>query len=119
MGDVHTAVRSAGWKICVVVDDDGCILGRIRGEAFEADPSRTAEDVMEPGPTTQRPDVRLGSLTQRMRARGTEHVLVSRADGKLFGVFFREDAEKLEEAARHAMWRECEGCRGTWREDYS
>ena len=115
IGDVRERVTAAAWDMCVVVNADICILGRIRAKALQSDDEALVESVMEPGPTTQRPDVILGPLTQRMRERNVEHILVSTAAGRLIGVLYREDAERLEEAARQAAWKECDGCRGTWR----
>ena len=115
IGDVHKSVVASGWDMCVVVNEEGCILGRLRAKAFQSDADVLVETVMEAGPTTQRPDVLLGPLTQRMRDRNVEHILVSTASGTLVGVLYREDVERLEEAARQAAWRECDGCRGTWR----
>ena len=115
IGDVLDRVTMSGWDTCVVVNEDGCILGRLRDKAFQSDPEVLAETVMESGPTTQRPDVLLGPLTQRMRERNVDDILVSGADGRLVGILYRADVERLEEAARRATWKECVGCRGTWR----
>ncbi len=117
IGDVSDRVTASGWDLCVVVNEEGCILGRLRAKAFQSDAGVLVETVMEAGPTTQRPDVMLGPLTQRMRERKVDDILVSTADGKLVGVLYRADVERMEEAARRAAWRECDGCRGTWRVD--
>ncbi|MFQ5948417.1 MAG: CBS domain-containing protein [Acidimicrobiia bacterium] len=115
IGEVRARVRDAGWDLCVVTTDDGIVLGRLRGEALESDPETPVEVVMEPGPSTQRPDMRLAPLAQRLRQRNVDNVVVTTVDGKLVGVVFREDVERLEEASRRAFWQECEGCPGTWR----
>ena len=93
VGDVRDRTREAGWDICVVVNGDGVVLGRLRKEAFAAPPESTVEDVMESGPTTIRPDVSLDSILERLRQRNVENILVTTPDGQLIGVLYREDAE--------------------------
>ena len=114
VGDAQARMASAGWDVCVVVDDAGCILGRLR-QGDDADPDALVEIMMESGSSTQRPDVRLGPLSERMRGRRVEHVLVSTSAGQLVGVLYRADMERLDEASRRLAWDECDGCPGTWR----
>jgi CBS domain-containing protein len=52
-------------------------------------------EVMEPGPTTVRPDAELEPLVGRMRKRGTPQVLVTDPQGILIGVLFFEDADRV------------------------
>lgn len=114
VGAARAETEAREWDTCVVTSEDGCVLGRLRGEAFD-NSEALVEEAMESGPTTQRPDVRIGPLTQRMRERGVQQMLVSTPSGRLVGILYREDAERLEEASRQAVWEECEGCPGTWR----
>src|SRR5919108_4183207 len=54
--EVHERTRANGWNVCIVVDEDGVVLGRLRREAWDGDPEACVESVMENGPTTFRPD---------------------------------------------------------------
>ncbi len=94
VSDAAERVKSAGQGQCVVTSDDGVVLGRLRGGALEGDPAATAESVMEPGPSTIRPDTSLEEFTERMRARNVGSVLVTTSTGHLMGVLFRKDAEE-------------------------
>ena len=38
LGAVRERVQSTGWDVCLVVDDAGVVLGRLRKAAFEKDP---------------------------------------------------------------------------------
>jgi predicted transcriptional regulator len=93
VGEVHSQTEAAGWKVCVVVDKNRVVLGRLRREAWEADPEAPAEQIMENGPTTFRPDHLLEPLVQRMQKRKVGSVIVSDSDGVLIGVLYRQDAE--------------------------
>ena len=50
---------------------------------------------MRNGPTTFRPNVPVGKMARRMRERGAPTVLVTTSDGRLIGLLYREEAERL------------------------
>jgi CBS domain-containing protein len=52
-------------------------------------------ELMEPGPSTVRPDAALEPLVRRMRKKSTPQVLVTTPEGTLIGVLFFEDADRL------------------------
>src|ERR671925_424954 len=60
VGEVQERVRAAGWDQCLVVNEQRIVLGRLRGKGLEAPDETPAEEVMEPGPTTFRPNGALG-----------------------------------------------------------
>ena len=94
LGAVVERLNTVEGGLCVVLNDAGVVMGRLRERALAADPTLTVAQVMEPGPTTIRPDEPLEAITERMRARGTSNVIVTSMDGRLFGVLYRSDAEK-------------------------
>ena len=49
---------------------------------------------MQAGPTTVRPDARLGEIAERMRERNVKSVVVTTSDGRLVGLVRRTDAER-------------------------
>ena len=53
------------------------------------------EEVMRNGPTTFRPSEPVEKLAKRMRERGSNAVLVTTLDGRLVGLLYRADAERL------------------------
>jgi len=93
IADAAAAAMRAGADFCMVVNDEGVVLGRLRREALTSDPSTIADEVMEEGPTTTRPDDNLEDLTERMRARSVVSIVVTDPDGRLIGVLDRQDAE--------------------------
>ncbi len=94
LDDVRERVEAAGQNTCIVTSEEGIVLGRLRRDAWDAGSEALVESVMEPGPTTVRPDELLDELTERMRSRGVGTMLVTTSTGKLIGVLYRKDAEE-------------------------
>lgn len=78
-----------GWDQCIVTDDDGIVAGRLRASALDAPDETLVDDVMEPGPTTVRPDFDLDELRDRMQDRNVASTLVTEPSGRLVGVYRR------------------------------
>jgi CBS domain-containing protein len=95
VGMVREAVRKAGWDRSVVVNNERVVLGLLREKELASDAEATVEEVMRNGPTTFRPDVPVGKMAERMRVRRVRTVLVTTLDGKLVGLLYRDDAERL------------------------
>jgi Mg/Co/Ni transporter MgtE len=93
LGEVAKHVRAAGWDVCVVVNEQRVVLGLLQGQALDGDPQQLAEEVMEPGPSTFRPDVTFEEMTAYMQQRQLDSVLITTADGKLVGILQRTAAE--------------------------
>ena len=94
IGDVQKRLQATGWTLCIVVNESGVVLGRLRQKTLAADPESFVETVMESGPSTIRPDVLLESITERMRERRVDSTVVTTSDGRLVGILYRGDAEQ-------------------------
>ena len=99
LGDVHARVQEAGHGVCIVVDGDRVVLGRLRGRAWERDADATVEDVMQLGPPTIRPDVFLHDIVERLQRARAGSILVTsygaHEGGRFLGVLYRVDAERV------------------------
>lgn len=93
VGDVRERVHAVGWDTCLVVNGERVVLGRLRGTALDATAERSVEEVMEAGPTTIRPDVRLTDIAERMREKNAASVVVTTSDGRLVGLVDRASVE--------------------------
>ena len=93
VSELREAVERSPYGFALVVSEGGTLLGRLRKAALEGDPDATAEDVMEPGPTTTRPDTPLAVLAKKMRKANLHTYLVSDPHGKLLGVLRRDEVE--------------------------
>jgi CBS-domain-containing membrane protein len=93
IGRVRERVERSAYPFALVVSRTGVLLGRLRRAAL-AGPSRaTAEQSMEPGPSTIRPAVDLGGLVEQLRKQELRYAIVTTPDGKLIGVVRRPVAE--------------------------
>jgi CBS domain-containing protein len=126
-GDVATcrpdetlaAIRSRrateGWEVCAIVDCDGIVVGRLRASVLGGHDDQLVEEVMEPGPSTVRPDDLLQPLVERMEHRDAPHVMVTTPQGSLIGILFRDEARRLLAGESPSqIWRDCQGCPGRW-----
>ena len=93
VGEVYRRCQEAGWQVCIVVNEENIVLGRLRRETWQVHPDTPVEQVMENGPTTFRPDNFLEPLTKRMREKKVGSVIITNSDGVLIGILYRKDAE--------------------------
>jgi CBS domain-containing protein len=94
LGDVLDRVRADGRETCVVVNEQGIVLGVLRKNALAGDPARRVDELMLPGPKTFRPDVTLEELLKFMREHEIKtNSLVTTSEGRLLGIISRADAE--------------------------
>ena len=94
VGDARERVDAAGWDECVVVNEQRVVLGRLRGAALKAPAETVAEEVMEPGPSTVRPDEPLATLVPRLRNKRVKRMIVTTPDGRLVGIAEAAAAER-------------------------
>ena len=100
-GAILDVMRSGGWEWAAVVNARGLLLGRIRARDIH-DPNAKAEDVMEEGPSTYRPNVGLDELLRRMLDHRFEMAFVTDPDGRLRGLVTRRGIARELEAHRKA-----------------
>ena len=91
VADVAARLVASGSPICVVVNEHHVVQGRLRRDRLDPADTRTAEDVMEPGPATIRADADLAETRQRMTTRKAASLIVSTPEGVLLGVLYNED----------------------------
>jgi CBS domain-containing protein len=84
VGAARERARAAGLDQVVVVNPQRIVLGVLDPPALQAPPETRAEDVMNPGPVTHRPDTVLADLADQLQAGAT--VLVTTVDGQLVGL---------------------------------
>ncbi len=84
VGEALQRATNLGWDVCPVVNAERIILGMLWQEGLKADPESRAEEHMQPGPQTFRPDVTPDAVRQYFRKR--PYVLVATSDGELIGI---------------------------------
>jgi hypothetical protein len=96
VGEVYERVKASPYRFALVVTETRCVLGRLRASALEeCDPAATAEQMMEPGPSTIRLHRELGPLVQQLRERGYRFAIATDPDGRLVGIVRRDEAESF------------------------
>ena len=110
LGDVKERVRRDGWKVCVAVNSENVVLGLFRAKELDKDDELRVEQAMRPGPSTFRPHVPIQEMAEYMGRHGLESSPITTSDGKLVGILFREDAERvaheLHDATHHHELRD-------------
>ena len=86
VGEVRERILASPYGFGFVVDESGCVLGRMRKSSLDCDPTLTAEQVMEPGPSTVRADLSPERAARAARQEGLPlrrgHDAGGRADGR-------------------------------------
>jgi len=100
-GDILESMRAGGWDWAAIVNGAGILLGRVRAGDM-TDPDTTASALMEEGPSTYRPNVRLDELLERMHDGRFDMAFVTDPDGRLKGLVTRRDIARALEARRKA-----------------
>jgi hypothetical protein len=57
VADAAARVTSREWDMCLVVNDQGIVLGRLDRKELQAGGEQRVDQAMRPGPATYRPDV--------------------------------------------------------------
>lgn len=86
---VRERIEASPYGFALVLGREGTILGRLRRSAIDEAGSGTAEDLMNPGPSTVRPDQDVAELCEKLDSKGLKTAIVSTPEGKLIGVVTR------------------------------
>jgi predicted transcriptional regulator len=86
LGDVQKRVRESGGNVCVVVNKERVVLGLVHKKLWDPATEASIEQMMEAGPTTFRPHITVQQMTEYMREKNIEQVLVTTSDGRLVGI---------------------------------
>ncbi len=89
IGGVRERVEAAGSDVCVVVNEERVVLGLLRRKALHADPDNAAEDVMELGPSTFRPNVSVAEMSEYFAEHDLESAPITTSAGVLIGLLRR------------------------------
>jgi predicted transcriptional regulator len=92
--DVRQRVARSPYGFALVLTQDRTLLGRLGKAVLEGNPDAAAQQVMEPGPATVRPDRQLADLLEPMRTHNLQAMVVTTPEGRLLGVLRRDDAER-------------------------
>lgn len=89
---VRERVAASPYGSGFVTTGDGVLLGRLRKSRL-AQGSGAVGEVMEPGPSTTRPDTPPGKLAKRLRDSDLTTAVLTDPEGRLLGIVRRTDLE--------------------------
>jgi Mg/Co/Ni transporter MgtE len=102
LGTIRPRVEHAGFDTCAVIAPDRTLLGVLRSQALQGSTDQTAEELMQPVPSTFRPNVTLEEMAGYLRDHELSSTLVTNSEGQLLGIAYREDVEATLEHERHS-----------------
>jgi rhodanese-related sulfurtransferase/CBS domain-containing protein len=94
IGNVRDRIARSPHGFAFVLSPDGVLLGRLRKAALERSPDAQVQDVMEPGPSTTRPDIRPDKLLAKLQQADLATAVLTDPDGRPLGVVSRTDLER-------------------------
>jgi CBS domain-containing protein len=94
IGEVRERILATGYGFGLVVTAEGVLLGRLRRSELDCDPHLRAEEVMEAGPSTVRPDKTPDAVAKRLDERGLRWAIVTNPEGRLLGIVNRDDLDR-------------------------
>jgi CBS domain-containing protein len=94
VGEVRERVERSPYGFALVTARGGTLLGRLRASTMKNTSAKaTAEEVMEPGPSTVRADTPAPELAERLAKGKLTSAIVTTPEGRLIGVVRRADLE--------------------------
>jgi len=86
-------METSEHETCIVVNAANVVLGRVRLRDLGGEDG-PVDTVMDPGPSTFRPNVDLTEMRDYMRKHKLNEAIISTSDGVLIGILSRLDAER-------------------------
>ena len=100
---VQARLEETHAEMCVVINAERVVLGAIRRSALDdGGPDTPVEHVMDPAPSTYRPDVSAQEMAEHMAKKKIGSALVTTGDGVLIGLVRREEVEQAARFLRSA-----------------
>jgi rhodanese-related sulfurtransferase len=88
---IRPAIEASPYGFALVLYER-IVLGRVLRSSLDgADEDTTAELLMEPGPSTTRPDLAPAELAKKLDSKGFGTAILTTPEGELFGVVRRSD----------------------------
>jgi CBS domain-containing protein len=103
---VRERVREAGWNVCVVVNQEGIVMGLLREAELGRGDEEPVEAVMRPGPSTFRPYVPIATMAHHMLDHALPNSPITTSDGRLVGILLRDDAVRVAHGDHHHPGRD-------------
>jgi len=88
---VHDRVTQSPYGFAFVLGPGDVLLGRLRRAPLEDNPDAKAQDVMETGPSTTRPDIPPDKVLAKLQHADLTTAVLTDPEGRLLGIVRRSD----------------------------
>jgi len=95
IGEASSRAAGAGEDSCLVVNEQDIVLGRLYYKDLNQSADMKVEDVMDPGPSTFRPNVPVAQIAEFMKSNDLKTAPITTSDGKYVGMLKLDAAEKI------------------------
>jgi CBS domain-containing protein len=93
IGEVRDRVAQSPYGFAFVLGPGSVLLGRLRKAALQGSSDTRAQEVMEPGPSTTRPDTPPDKLLAKLQGAELTSAVLTDPEGRLLGIVIRPDLE--------------------------
>ncbi|MDQ3877669.1 MAG: CBS domain-containing protein [Actinomycetota bacterium] len=100
IAEARAGIDQTGRKYCVVLNDEGILMGRLRQKQLASADDAIVDDVMQRGPSTVRPTESAAAVLKRLQDNDVPAIAVTTADGHFLGFAPRSDLERLVDASK-------------------
>ena len=94
VGEAKRRAEKLGFQLCVVVNEEGIVLGLVEKDAWKKDSAMAVETIMDPGATTLRPSYLVEDALELLIKRSRDDIVVTSSDGRLIGIFMHREPER-------------------------
>jgi len=101
---IKQRARQKSLPLCPVVNQEGIVLGVVTEDQWNRNAALTAEEVMQAGPTTLRPNVSVQNASEFLNRNELSAILVTSSDGKLMGIFKRTQSDSKKQMPKSDIW---------------
>lgn len=92
---ISRRIAESPYGFALAVNDEGIVLGRVRGSALrDTAPETSAEEVMNPGPSTVRPHHPAEAIAEKLEKRDLKSAVVTDIEGRLIGILRAGEARR-------------------------
>lgn len=90
VGPLRARVAESPYGFALALGEHDVLLGRLRRAVLEGDAAARAADVMEPGPSTHRPNTAPAKLLEKLEQGDLTTALLTDPDGRFLGIVRRQ-----------------------------
>ena len=104
VSEAKERAEKVGWDLCPVVNEEGIVLGLLGNDAWKNNPDDPVDQVMQPAPTTLRPNYPVDEAIEFLGKQELAAVLITTPEGKLIGILRRARTPSQKQIPKSETW---------------